>query len=259
MKEILLLLCSALLISGAACARSRDHTPVIAVINGREMHKSEFERFLAARLGELTGMETPDSLRSQMLDEFVERRLVLDQAVQAGVSVSESEIEQATLDNPQTKASPDSAGSRQELANDLTISKYYRQVVLRDVRPSPDEVQKYIDENRARMADHPGFVVREIRVDTREKAESLRREVVDGRRDFGEVAGASSQAPSSEEGGLSRYDEGKLPEVLERAIRPLRPGDVSPVIQSSFGFHVFKLERRIKPRSPEDRRAWSQQ
>ncbi len=254
MKKLFLLLCSGLLIVGG-CARVKDRSPVIAVVNGRELHKTEFERFLTARLGELTGSETPDSLRSQMLDEFVERRLVLDQAGQAGVSVSESEIEQATVDNPQTKASPDSAGSRQEMANDLTIAKYYRQFVLRDVRPSPEEVQKYIDDNRERLADHPGFVVREIRVDNRDKAESLRREVVEGHRDFAEVAGSGSQAPNAEEGGLSRYDEGQLPEVLERAIRPLKPGDVSQVIQSSFGFHVFKLERRIKPHSPEDRRA----
>jgi parvulin-like peptidyl-prolyl isomerase len=46
-----------------------------------------------------------------------------------------------------------------------------------------------------------------------------------------------------------------LPSVLERAIRGLAPGEVSQVIQSSFGFHIFRLERRVQPRPYDERRA----
>ncbi|HTF37740.1 MAG TPA: peptidylprolyl isomerase, partial [Blastocatellia bacterium] len=41
----------------------------------------------------------------------------------------------------------------------------------------------------------------------------------------------------------------------EKAIQQLRPGDVSPVIESNYGFHMFKLEQRIKPHAPEERRS----
>lgn len=253
MKTIALLLLAPFLV--AACSRTKDRTPIIALIDGRQVHKSEFDGFLAARLGEFTGIETTDPLRSQMLDEFIERRLVIDQAIQAGISVTESEIDQATQENQRASSAKDSSPSRRELINDLIISKYYKQVILRDVRPSQEEVQKYIDENQVRLAERAGFVVREIRVETRDRAESLRREAMDGRHDFGDLARANSQAPSSDEGGLCRYDEGQLPDVLERAIRPLKPGEVSPVIQSSFGFHLFKIERKIQPHAPDDKRA----
>src|SRR5262249_55473774 len=60
---------------------------------------------------------------------------------------------------------------------------------------------------------------------------------------------------NAERSGLTRYDEGQLPEVLEKAVRQLNPGDVSPVIESNYGFHIFKLEQRIKPHAPEERRS----
>jgi parvulin-like peptidyl-prolyl isomerase len=46
-----------------------------------------------------------------------------------------------------------------------------------------------------------------------------------------------------------------LPDLLEKAIAPLRPGDISPVIHSNYGYHIFKLERRVQPVPIEERRS----
>jgi parvulin-like peptidyl-prolyl isomerase len=35
----------------------------------------------------------------------------------------------------------------------------------------------------------------------------------------------------------------------------LRPGDVSPVIESNYGFHIFQLEQHIQPHALEERRS----
>jgi len=64
-----------------------------------------------------------------------------------------------------------------------------------------------------------------------------------------------SDAPNAEQNGLTRYDEGQLPDLLEKAVQQLQPGDVSPVIESNYGFHMFKLEQRIQPHAPEERRS----
>lgn len=239
----------------AGCRKASDQSPVIATVNGDVVHRNEFERFVALKVGEISAPETSDALRSQMLDEYIRRRLVLDAAARAGLRVSSGDIEQAAQENPQAKAAAASAETREEMGRDLLVEKYYRQVVLRDVRVSPDEMEQYIAQNQARLTDKPGFSVREIRVQSKDEAERLRREVTEGHRDFAEVARLRSDAPSAQAGGLSRYDEGQLPSVLEKAIQPLRPGDVSPVIESGYGFHLFKLERRILPHGIEERRS----
>lgn len=249
---IILLFC---LLALAACKKTSDRSPVIATVNGDEVGRAEFERFMAAKLGELSNSETSDVLRSQMLDEYLRRLLVLREAERAGLTVAEVEIEQAAQENPQLRARAAGDDSREEMRRDLLVEKYYRQVVLGDMRVTTDEAQRYIEQNQARLTDKPGFLVREIRVQRREEAERLRGEIIEGKRDFAALARLHSDAPNAEAGGLSRYDEGQLPAVLERAIQPLRPGDVSGVVESGYGFHLFKLEQRIQPHAPDERRA----
>lgn len=238
-----------------ACRGKSDRSSIIVFINRREIHRAEFDRFLALKLGEFTTADVPDSLRSQMLDEYVQRRLVLDEALRAGLAISDAEIDQAATENPQLKSAAASADTRGELADHLLVEKYYSEVVLRDVRITAEEVQKYLEQNQSRLTERAGFYVREIRVQTREEAERLRGEVTTGRRDFAAVARLHSDAPGAEQGGLARYEEGQLPDVLEKEIRPLQPGDVSPVIKSSYGFHIFKLERRMQPHPGDPRRS----
>jgi peptidyl-prolyl cis-trans isomerase C/foldase protein PrsA len=244
-----------LLAGAAACRKHHDNSPVIATVNGDEVTRAEFEQFVATKLGEVSTSDTADMLRSQLLDEYLRRRVVLKEAERAGLAVAEVEIEQAAQESPQLRAMASDGNSREEMRRDMLVEKYYRQVVLRDVRVTSDEAQRYIEQNQARLTDRPGFLVREIRVQTRDEAERLRREITEGKRDFAAVARLHSDAPNAEAGGLSRYDEGQLPDVLEKAIQPLRPGDVSQVVESGYGFHLFKLEQRIQPHAPDERRA----
>jgi parvulin-like peptidyl-prolyl isomerase len=234
---------------------SRDRSPVIAVVNGQDLHRAQFEQFLRLKLGELSSGETSEALRSRMLDEYIRRRLVLAEAKKAGLSVTDAEIEQAANDNPPIRSTAASADSRDELVNHLLVEKYYSQVLLKDVHVTPEEIEKYISENQARIVEKPAFEVREIRVHTADEAERLREQVTTGKVDFAIVARQHSEAPSAEAGGLVRYEQGQLPSVLGKAVEPLNPGDVSPVIQSSFGFHIFKMERRIQPHPGDERRA----
>lgn len=189
-----------------------------------------------------------------MLDEYIKRRLVLEEAARAGISITGEDIEAAVDQNPQLRPAANGA-AREDLARDLLIEKYYRQVALKDVRVSPEEVRQYLEKNQSRLTDRPGFLVREIRVQSRDEAERLHREVTEGRSDFASVARLHSDAPNSDPSGLARYDEGQLPDLLEKAIQQLGPGDVSPVIESNYGFHIFKLEQRITPHGLEERRS----
>lgn len=246
------ILCIAVALSIAACGKG-DDSPVIVELDGRNISRAEFEQFLALKMGELN-TSISDELRSQMLDEYITRQLVLRAASRSGLEMTDTEIEQVAQENPQVKSSAATENAREEMTNDLLIEKYYRQVVLRDVKVSPEEIQAYISENQARLVEKPGYYVREIRVQSREEAERLRGEITEGKSDFATLARQHSDAPNAEQGGQARYDEEHMPDFLKRAVQNLRPGDVTPVIQSNFGFHIFQLDRRIQPRPEEERR-----
>lgn len=247
--------CALLLAMAGACRHASDRSPVIATLNSREVHRDEFERFLASKMGDISPAETSDLVRSQMLDEYIKRRLVIDEATRLGLTVTSAEMEESAENNPQMKSTVATEATREEMSRDLLIEKYYRQVALKDVRVSAEEAHQYIEKNQSRLTDRPGFLVREIRVQSRDEAERLRREVTEGRGDFAATARLHSDAPNAVQNGLARYDEGQLPEMLERPLKQLRPGDVSPVIESNYGFHIFKLEQLIVPHSLEERRS----
>ena len=246
---------SALAILLTACGGRGDGSPVIATINGEEIHSGQMERFLTIKAGELNTDDKSDALRSQMLDEYILRRLVLTAATDAGLKVNDDEIGQAAEQNPQIKSATADTNTRAELADDLLVEKYYRQVVLKGVKVTPEEIQAYVQENQPRLAEKSGYHVREIRVQSREEAERLRLEVTDGHKDFATIARQYSDAPNAESGGLSKYEEAHLPEFLKRTLQTLRLGEVSAVIQSNFGYHLFLLERRVQPRPDEERRS----
>jgi peptidyl-prolyl cis-trans isomerase SurA len=85
----------------------------------------------------------------------------------------------------------------------------------------------------------------------RAKADSLRAEIKAGG-DFERVAKRESMDAGTKDlgGDLGWRRRGDLPEELERylfGVFAMRPGDISPVIESPFGFHIIRLDRANPP------------
>src|SRR5215468_7198779 len=77
-----------------------DNSPVIAEINGEAAHKAAFERLLKARLSDFIdqrgeSQEDSDKQRSQLLDEFIQRQLVIQEARKNNVKPTDEEIRSA--------------------------------------------------------------------------------------------------------------------------------------------------------------------
>lgn len=237
------------------CRSKSDGSPSIASVNGHAITRTEFDHFLTLKLGEFATSDMSDSLRSQIFDEYLLRQVTIDEATRAGLTITDTEVENIAQDNPQMRSTASQEEGRKELENDLLIEKYYQQKILRNVSVSPQEIEAYIEKNKDRLTNKPGFYVREIRVTSREEAEAIRREIVEEKQDFVKVAHNHSTAAKTEQGKLTRYDEGQMPAVLEQTIKSLSPGSLSPVVQSNYGFHLFLLERRTQAYAPEERRS----
>ncbi|KPK81894.1 MAG: hypothetical protein AMS25_04500 [Gemmatimonas sp. SM23_52] len=79
-------------------------------------------------------------------------------------------------------------------------------------------------------------------------AESLRERLLNGE-DFDELARAYSDDPSSASRGgrLDWFERGRLVPEVEEVVFGMQPGEISEVIRSSFGYHVFKVTDRESP------------
>lgn len=92
--------------------------------------------------------------------------------------------------------------------------------------------------------------------DTRTKKRELAEQILDEARagkDFGELARTySDDAGSAVQGGdLGYFPRGTMVAPFEKAAFALKPGEISDVVESSFGYHVIKsqgyIEAGVKP------------
>jgi len=97
------------------------------------------------------------------------------------------------------------------------------------------------DEVKAYLAGHP-----ELDTDkkNRVKAEEVLKRARGGE-DFGKLAQEFSTDGSKEKGGdLGWFGRGDMVPEFEQAAYALKPGEISDVVQSKFGFHIIKLEEK---------------
>lgn len=239
-----------------------DNSPVIADVNGEAARKAAFERFVKSRLADFTdqsgqSQEENDKQRSQLLDEFIQRQLIIQEARKNNIEPTDDEIRRALEEqhkqanaqgSDQNQATLESGERRFEIFNDLLVLKYQTETLkLKEVAVTPQEVESYYKENAESYRGRSGFLVREIRVSSEDQAQKLYRQALAKPADFAVLAKENSESPTAVNGGLMDYEAQRLPQVLEQAITPLKVGSISRVVRSSYGFHIFKLERRAEP------------
>ncbi len=80
----------------------------------------------------------------------------------------------------------------------------------------------------------------------RKKAEEVLKLARSGK-DFAQLAKQYSQGPSAKNGGdLGFFQKGQMVESFDNAVFSMKPGQISDIIRSPFGYHIIKLEA-IKP------------
>src|SRR5581483_796876 len=94
--------------------------------------------------------------------------------------------------------------------------------------------------------------------EARKKAEEVLAKVRKGE-DFAALAKQySDDAGSKDKGGEYTFGRGQMVAEFEKAAFNMKPGEVSDLVETQFGFHIIKLEERKGGTGPSDPKASQQ-
>jgi len=246
---------------------------VVARVNGVAIPSAELEkaiRNLEANVGNQIPAERRSEIYRGILDQLVEMRLLEQEAAARNIKATDAEvaagIEQMKKQAPNAEAFTKALASRKMTEADLRNEARQRLAVDKLLTA---EVEPKAAVTEADIADfykkNPQFFMQPeavrashilLKADTPEakaaaktKAQDLLTQIKGGA-DFAALAKQHSNDGSAQAGGdLGFFPRGQMVKPFEDAAFALKAGEVSPIVESEFGYHIIKSSERRDART----------
>lgn len=213
---------------------------------------SDFEKYLKLSLGKEYDNLSDLSL-SRLVDSFVEEKLLLAAARNQEIVLTGEEKKKFLAKHSDGSAIdgkkwPLDEEEAELLFEQLLVEKYTFSLV-QDIEVEAAEIQEYYTEHKREFLLPERVKVSQILLPSEEKAVEILESLTDADpENFKELAKAQSIGVEASRGGeMGVFAMGQLPEEMESVIFALEEGQVSPVLESSYGFHIFRLDSRYEP------------
>lgn len=134
---------------------------------------------------------------------------------------------------------------------ELTEEKIlWQKIIEHKIYPEIDitekEIKEFYDQNLEHYHVPEQVRVRHIVTDSIKKAKNIRDKILDGE-NFAKLAILHSLSPDRKGGGdLGFFSRGTHPIEFDNTCFKLKKGEISEIIKSPYGFHIFKLIKKRK-------------
>lgn len=269
MKKYLLLLILSLQF-GIISAQKNVIDKIIAVVGDEVILKSDIENAFLQEQGRGL-ISTSSDYKSELLENQLVQKLLMAQAQVDSITVTEEEVENAVgqqveffISNigSQERLEAYFGKSLQEIKDDMRnplreqlITQRMQEKIVEKIRITPSEVRNYFKripkDSLPDMPDRYELQQIVLRPDVsdaekerlRERLRTYREQILNGEKTFNTLAVLYSEdGVSAARGGETGYmtKQGLDPAFAEAAFS-LKPGKISKIVESEFGFHIIQL------------------
>lgn len=258
-------------------AKAIDH--IVAVVNEDVITRQELDDAVKMAVGRLQqqGVQLPDqrSLENQVLESVVMKHIQLQHAKEVGLAVGESELDETiqriAADNklslPEFHAVLEKDGIsynkfRDEIREEMIIARLKEREVKHQVNVTEGEVDNYLQTQKSTSEGQDEYRLAHIlilvpentapsQVQQRAERAKLASDKLQQGEEFSQVAAEFSDAADAKTGGIIEWRPiTQMGPTFAELLESLQPGDVTPVVQSPSGFHIFKLLGRRAQETP---------
>ncbi|MCP4681259.1 MAG: peptidylprolyl isomerase [Desulfobacterales bacterium] len=259
------------LISSASCTpKEQSSEGKAAIVNGSVITQEEFDKQIdrfkqqfAASGKTVSESELLDA-KKKILEDLINRELLYQESKKMEIRVDEALI---TKQKDQIKKRfPKEEDykswlskmnfSEEEILSQIRIGMVLEQLTQKKfadkIQISDEESKTYYNSNPASFkkpeqvnARHILIKVdpkadKSVKAEARKKIGDIRKKLEQGEA-FATLAKEHSQCPSSEKGGdLGYFPRGKMVKPFDEAVFALKPGELSDVVETRFGYHLIK-------------------
>ncbi len=242
---------------------------IVAIVNDEVITRQELSKRYTETVQNLTRQNTPlpprATLEKQLLERMVTELALQQHARSTGVRVDPTQVDRALariaaqnkIEVAQMQAALEKDGQsldtmRTTIRNEILIARARERDVDNRVAVSDSEIEGYL-QTRAQQGAETEYNFSHILITVpesaspeqiqarRTRAEDIHAQLTQGV-DFAQLSASSSDAPNAMQGGAFGWRaSGKMPVLFADALKPLQPGQISPLLKSSNGFHILKL------------------
>jgi peptidyl-prolyl cis-trans isomerase C len=244
---------------------------IVAVVNGSGITRADFDgemnriRQSLIRVGKPPGDSELSRIRNDALENLIDRELLYQESQKKGIKVDEATVKvqlrklkerfpnEAEFQNMLSRSKLSEGDIKSDLRRSMAVKKFVDEQFVPKATVSEKEIKAFYDGNPNRFKQPEQVRASHIlikidprgnesqKAEARKKIEKVRQKVQKGA-DFAVLAKEFSQCPSSSKGGdLGYFGRKKMAKPFEQAAFALKPGEVSGIVETKFGYHLIKV------------------
>jgi len=242
---------------------------VVARVNGEDIKSADLEsavKELEGRAGGPVPADQRDRVYRGVLDDMISYKLLQQEAKARKIAVPDADIEaqvaqiRGQFQNQQQFEQALAAqkmtleGVRNEARNGISVDKLVEAEIGSKIAVKPEAVTDFYNKNLDKFQQGPRVRASHILIavppnadanakqQAKTKAEGLLKDIKGGK-DFAAVAKENSADPgSAQQGGdLGFFEPGQMVPQFDKVAFALKPGELSDVVETQFGFHIIKV------------------
>ena len=259
----------------AQAAKETKTADIAATVNGVAIPEKDVDRIIkdmAAQYKAKTNNPITDDMmknaKTAILNKLIDAELLYQAGLKLGVADLDKKVDDQFNQKKKQFATPAAYEKALKETNltekdlkllvrkDIVINNLLGKEIADKVTVSEDEQKKFYDENKDKFKTEESVRASHILIGVsdkataedkkkaREKAEAIRKRLLAGE-DFAAVAKKESTCPSAPQGGdLGFFSKGQMVPEFEKAAFALKPGDISDVVETKFGYHIIKVAEK---------------
>ncbi|MBW2645900.1 MAG: peptidylprolyl isomerase [Deltaproteobacteria bacterium] len=257
--------------SQTPAAQKQPSKDAVAVVNGSVISRAEFDAEIGRVQQRFSSMGQPLSstrlseIKNEILENFIGRELLYRASQENGIKADEAAVNEQLTELKKRFPSEvefkkalgemnlSEAMMKSQLERNVAIKEFIEKQFVQKITISDKESKAHYKSNPDLFKQPEQVQASHIlikidpqadesqKAEARKKIEQIQKRLQKGE-DFAALAKEFSQCPSNAKGGdLGYFGRGQMVPPFEKTAFALKPGTVSDIVETQFGYHLIKV------------------